>query len=132
MPFLSLPQITAQRRVPFVPAGRLLKEIEFQYPDVFSTEDLPLPESYHMHESAHVIAEHILKDVSADSANEQILKFLLAESFANTVDALAAAQVDDEVHAFFLKQNCYMQPRQAVSSAVVALTKLKVLTSSLT
>ena len=48
---------------------------------------------------------------------------MLAESFANTVDALACAQAADDIHYFFIKQNCYMHPRKKVAQAMANLTE---------
>lgn len=118
LPFHELPKILESKRIPFVPGARLMKDIEGRHPGVFNTDDVPVPESYHLHESAHVIAEHLLKDVKLVTQEEQILKFLLAESFANTVDALVWLFVDDNIHGFFLKQNSYMHPQKKVIQAI--------------
>jgi len=118
MPFCELPNIVAHKKVPYVPSARLMRKVEQNYPGVFTTEDMPLPESYHLHEAAHVIAEHFLKPLNEATPQEMILKAMLAESFANTVDALACTHAADEIHAFFIKQNCYMHPQEKVMHAM--------------
>jgi len=123
LPFHELPRIVEHKKIPYIPAARLMKNVERDHPGVFATQDMPMPESYHMHEAAHVIAEYFLKEVSLNGPQEKILKLILAESFANTVDALACVAASDDIHRFFLKQNCYMHPRQNVSQALGALTK---------
>lgn len=118
LPFNELPNILARREVPYVPSARLMKKVERGRPGTFAVEDLPMPESYHLHEAAHVIAEHFLKDIEPQNQQEQILKAILAESFANTVDALVCVHASDEIHDFFIKQNCYMHPQKKIALAM--------------
>jgi hypothetical protein len=118
LPFLELPKIVEQKKIPYVPSARLMKDVEKNHPDKFSSDDLPMPPSYHLHEAAHVIAEHFLKEVHLSNPQEKILKAILAESFANTVDAFACIAAGDEVHYFFIKQNSYMHPRKKVMQAM--------------
>lgn len=112
LPFYELDKIVETKRIPYVPHGRLLRELEAKRPGVFSIDDLPMPESYHMHEAAHVIAENLFTRVICRTDQEKILKIILCESFANTVDALACVFADDEEHQHYLKLNCYMSPDQ--------------------
>ncbi len=49
-----------------------MKDVEMSRPGVFATEDLPIPESYHLHEAAHVIAEHFLKSIKVTDSQEVI------------------------------------------------------------
>ncbi|MBX3021905.1 MAG: hypothetical protein KF799_09540 [Bdellovibrionales bacterium] len=123
LPFYELPKIVANKCVPYVPHARLMEGIERGRPDTFSTEDVPMPESYHLHESAHVIAEHFYKDVSLRTPQEKILKAILCESFANAVDAMACMPATDDIHRFFIKQNCYMHPRLKVMRAMTDLAE---------
>lgn len=122
LPFHELPRIVAEKRIPYVPSARLMKNVENARPEVFASEDLPMPESYHLHEAAHVIAEHFLKKITLGGSQEKILKAMLAESFANTVDALSCMAADDEIHYFFIKQNCYMHPQKTVIKAMNTLS----------
>lgn len=109
MPFHQLKKIESTKKIPFIPSGRLLEEIESQWPEVFSSDDISLPESYHLHESAHVVAHECFRSFQAHSPAEKVLKFLICESIANTVDALAWVDATSEEHRFFLDHNCYMK-----------------------
>ena len=112
LPFHELNNIVVTKRIPYVPHGRLLHELEQKKPGVFLIDELPMPESYHMHEAAHVIAESFFKDATLATSQEKIVKMILCESFANTADALACLFARTELHRFFLKLNCYMNPDQ--------------------
>lgn len=121
LPFHELPKIVESRKVPYVPAARLMRSVERGRPGIFTTDDVPMPESYHMHEAAHVIADHLFAKVKASGQQEAILKSMMAESFANTVDALAAVQAQDEIHRYFIKQNSYMHPQKKTQQAINSL-----------
>lgn len=110
MPFHQLGGIVARKTIPYVPSGRLLREVEGQRAGVLSSEDISIPESYHLHEAAHVIAEELFFGYQFEDPQEKILKTIVCESFANTVDAFACASVNSEEHSFFLAHNCYMYP----------------------
>lgn len=112
MPFHQLDKIVASKEVPFIPHGRLMKKVEDTHPGVFGLEHMPIPESYHMHESAHVIAHEACAKLKLTTPQDRILKAILCESFANTVDALACGYADSDIHRTFLKFNCYMQPTE--------------------
>jgi hypothetical protein len=123
LPFHDLPRIVETKEIPYVPSARLMKEIELSRPNTFMTEEMPMPESHHLHESAHVIAEHFFREVPLKGVQEQILKIILGESFANTVDALACMPATDEMHRFFIRQNGYMHPQQKIMRAMTRLTR---------
>lgn len=122
MPFHELGTIVKTKRIPYVPSAKLLEEIERQRPGAFRIEDLNVPESYHLHEAAHVIAENLFVDLRLTGERELIMKMLICESFANTVDALACAPFPgDDAHYYFLSKNCYMQPDEKRARAMVRL-----------
>ncbi len=110
MPFNQLDKILASKQVPFVPSARLMAEVELKHPMVFDLEQMPMPESYHLHESAHIVGEHCSLTLKVSHQEEKILKAILCESFANTVDALACVYAETEFHKVFLRLNCYMTP----------------------
>lgn len=111
LPLHSLSEITANKTIPYIPGGRLLQEVENKCPQVLTTEDLTIPESHQLHEAAHVIAEHLFqKGFAIENDQIKVLKTILCESFANTVDALPWIFVDSNQHRFFLEYNSYMQP----------------------
>lgn len=121
MPFFELPRIIERKEIPYVPAARLMSIVETDRPESFSIEDVAIPESYHLHEAAHVIAEHFLDDIKLSSPEEQILRSILAESFANTVDALACMFAVDDIHTLFIEKNSYMHPRKKIIRAMAAI-----------
>lgn len=123
MPFHELPRIIERKEIPYVPGARLMRSIESERPGIFNTEDVPIPESYHLHEAAHVVAEHFLTEIKPSDPEERILKSILAESFANTVDALACMFAVDDIHMFFIKQNSYMHPRKKIIRAMSNITE---------
>lgn len=123
MPFHALGDIVATKTIPYVPSGRLIKGVEEKRENALTTEDMSIPESYHLHEAAHVIAEHLFAGSRFTDPREKILKTIVCESFANTVDALACVFATDEVHQFFLQHNCYMHPSKKNVDVMVRLLK---------
>ena len=123
MPFHQLGQIVATKTIPYVPSARLLQKIEDTRANALSIDDLQIPESYHLHEAAHVVAEHAFNGYTFTDPQERILKAIVCESFANTVDALACASATDDTHRFFLKQNCYMHPDKKYVTVIAKLSK---------
>lgn len=110
LPFHELNKIVSEKNIPFVPNARMMQEIENKRANIFTTEQLQMPESYHLHEAAHVIADGLFQNTELKSHEEKILKAILCESFANTVDALACVYATTEMHQYFLVHNCYMNP----------------------
>lgn len=112
LPFQALGEIIACKKIPYVPAASLLFEIEEKRANVLNTDDITIPESHHMHEAAHVIAEYFFQNSQVNKSQEEILKSMICESFANTVDAIAWAYVEesDPYHGIFLNHQSYMHP----------------------
>lgn len=110
LPFNQLERIVASKQIPYVPHARLMSAVEARHPGVFDLQQMPMPESYHLHESAHVVAELCAAGLETSTQEARILRALLCESFANTVDALACGYAETEEHRVFLKLNCYMAP----------------------
>jgi hypothetical protein len=118
MPFQQLGEIVAKKKIPYVPSARLLRALENQRAGVLSIEDIAIPESYHLHEAAHVLADHSFAGETFTDPQQKILKALLCESFANTVDALVCVSIHSDIHQFLLQQNCYMRPEKKFVSAM--------------
>lgn len=111
LPFHELNKIVETKKIPYIASAKMLAELDSRRPHVLNLEDVEVPESYHLHESAHVIAEELFKNTELKNKEERLLKTILCESFANTVDALSCLHaVEDEMHLFFLQNNCYMKP----------------------
>lgn len=123
-PLFELHKIVETKNIPYVPGYRLLSNIEVSRPGLFTTEDAPLPESHHLHEAAHIIAADCFEGARFTSSQQRILRDVLCESFANTVDALACLPAaDDELHQFFLRPNCYMAPHEDDLALMLELRK---------
>ncbi len=121
LPFHELNKIIVSKNIPYVPSARMLQEIENQRPNVLTTAQLQPPESYHLHEAAHVIADSLFAKTLLQTKEEKILKAILCESFANTVDALACVYATSEMHQYFLVHNCYMNPDKEDLDAMLSL-----------
>ncbi len=123
LPFHQLGHIVANKIIPYVPARRLLQSVEDKRANALSIDDMHIPESYHLHEAAHVIAEEVFAGVEFSTPHQKILKFIVCESFANAVDAHACALVQDETHYIFMRQNSYMHPEKKSALVLRRLTK---------
>lgn len=121
MPFHELKHIVETKTIPFIPSAKLLQEIEDRRPETFDLEDLNIPESYHLHEAAHVITEYAFEGVQFKKDEEKILKSILCESFANSCDAMACAFASTPNHQFFIQQNSYMHPQKKNMDAILRL-----------
>lgn len=118
LPFNQLERILATKEIPYVPNARLLADVETRRPGVFDLARMPMPESYHLHESAHVIAEARCEALVLTAPEDRILKMILCESFANTVDAMACGYARTPLHQILLKLNCYMEPKATTIAAM--------------
>lgn len=110
LPFHELSKIVQTKTIPYVPSARMLIDVESRRPNIFTTDEFFPPESHHLHEAAHVIAEHVFAKVRLNTPEEKILKAIFCESFANTVDVLAYLPATTEIHRYLLSHNSYMKP----------------------
>ena len=94
MPFLSLPEILKQKKVPYFDNVTPIQYIEKTHPKKFRCEEIIKPKTNHvLHESAHCVAEEYLKKmvIKIDflSGEQNLtLKMIMAESFANTIESV--------------------------------------------
>jgi hypothetical protein len=123
MPFNALGEIVGTKTVPYIPSAKLLMVLEKVRANVLDVDDISVPESHHLHEAAHFIAEHVFSDFKPREAQDQILRAIVCESFANTIDALSCVWVDSEEHNFFLRYNCYMHPSKSNNAIMSRLIK---------
>lgn len=102
MPYLGLDDILENSRIFVVDNVSALREIERRRPGRFQWQDLPRPKAnYVLHESAHLLAERALGKAWEGGERTRLARLLLAESFANTLDAWAnLANGDPELRAF--------------------------------
>lgn len=118
LPLNQLDKIIAKKQIPYIPSARLMADVETTQPGVFDFQQMPIPGSYQLHEAAHFIADHCLLEAVTTTQDEKILKSILSEAFANTVDALACAEADSETHKIILRMNCYLAPNESIRRAV--------------
>ncbi len=123
MPFQQLGKIAETKTIPYIPNARLIQDVEDRRHGVLTIDDIHIPESYHMHEAAHLVAENFLNTNTFSNPQEKILKSMVCESFANTVDALSWISVKEDMHHFFLWQNCYMHPSSEETNAISQIVK---------
>ncbi len=94
MPYLSLPAILRDKRIPFFDNVTVLFDIEEKLPNRFFCDEIPMIKpNYCLHESSHCIADSVLQNISFEpeffSAEQaQVFKLIMAESFANSVESL--------------------------------------------
>jgi hypothetical protein len=113
LPLAALPEILARNKVPFHDNVTPLTRVSKSRAGQLQMSEFPAlrPTNYLMHESAHCIGASILgKELNFSGTNspEAVLKILMGESFANTVEALANAYVDSEVHSETMRLNSYL------------------------
>ena len=121
-PLFELHDIVESKKIPYVAGARMLATIEARRPGLFTTEDAALPESHQLHEAAHIIATNAFEGARFTSPQQKILRDILCESFANSVDALACLPAaEDELHEFFLRPNCYMAPHEDDLASMLSL-----------
>lgn len=114
LPYVSLKKILAAKKVPYFDNVSVLKEIEADHPQKFKCEELVrVKANYTLHESSHCVAEEYLKNLNFKvlpiSAESQIaFKLIMAESFANTTEALANVFNKTDAQKIFYELNTYV------------------------
>lgn len=104
----QLDRILLKKRIPMRFNTRLIEEVESKRGGKFILRDLPeLPKSYALHESAHCVADHLLKPLRTETLNKRLLKTLIGESFANAVEAIGSSLAITETHRIFFEFNSY-------------------------
>lgn len=111
-PLMSLDDIYSEKKVPVRNNIFWLEELN-KIPGLTLTElkKSELQFNYLFHESAHFIAHKILfgdcEMKAVPVTKESLLKILIGESFANTVESLAALYAEGEIGSYFLDANCH-------------------------
>lgn len=114
MPYLGLEKILADKKIPAIDNVSVLREIESRRPGRFQWSDLPqIKSNVLLHESAHGIAEDLLsrfKNLHAgNGVRPGVLRLIMAESLANTVEALANIAHATPEDRIFNEMNSYAQ-----------------------
>lgn len=107
-PLFILPRILESGIVPYVANGAVLRAILASRPKVkMLLDELRLvKENYVLHESAHVIADRLLRPLNLGP----VVRDVLAESFANMVESMGASFVHDGPHRTMYTMNSYGSP----------------------
>jgi hypothetical protein len=117
-PLMALDDLIAAKMVPYHPNFVWLEIMEKRSSGKFSLTELKgsgLKYNYVFHESAHLIAHSIffgstpLKRIPKTS--DSLLKILLGEAFANTVECMSSIFAAGAIGDYFLMANCHFQVR---------------------
>ncbi len=124
MPFLSLPEILKQKKVPYFDNVTPIQYIEKSYPKKFKCEEIIKPKTNHvLHESAHCIADEYLKEIHIKAhflSKEQTatLQMIMAESFANTIESVCNYWNTTAELRLFYEMNSYIIHYKKISQAL--------------
>ncbi len=112
-PLMSLDEVIAARRIPYrnnIYWVETLARASFTLTELKRSE---LQFNYLFHESAHCIAHAVLfgrKHLRELPKNAGVLlRVLMGEAFANTVECLSALHAEGEIEAYFLDANCHFR-----------------------
>jgi hypothetical protein len=106
LPLAALPIILREQRMVYIDNATPLGRVERRSPGMFLAEmGIRAISNAVLHESMHCIADRVLP--RAKTTRELVLRVLLAESVATTVDAFGVAYVRDDVHRIFHNYNSF-------------------------
>lgn len=117
-PLMSLDEIIRIKQVPYrvnFPWLEVLRDRGFTLTELKRSE---LQFNYIFHECAHFIAHDVLFKGAVPKNEDSLLKILVGEAFANSVECLASAFVEGEMEGYFLDANCHFRLNQAETKAV--------------
>jgi len=117
-PLLMIQDILDAKTVPYKDNAVTLRSISSRSPSLeMSVESLLslVNRNYLLHESAHCISYHMLASKLKttelrENKNTYVLVALLCESYANTIERLAAALATSPTHQIFYTMNSYIEP----------------------
>jgi len=109
-PLLVLPRILESGIVPYFDNADLLRQVVAARPaaKMMADEIRFAKSNYHMHESAHVIADRALQPLGLDG----VVQSALGESFANTVEAIGWAYASQDLHRSMYSINSYIAMKE--------------------
>jgi len=115
-PLMALDEVIAKKKIPYRKNFLWLPTLEKVAQKKFTLSEIKRSEiqlNYLFHESAHCIAHDVLfgskSILSVAKTKETLLKILIGESFANTVECLSAIYAEGELGFFFLEANCHFR-----------------------
>ncbi len=129
-PLMALDEVIERRKIPYRKNFLWLEKLERCAPKKFTLTEIKRSElqlNYLFHESAHCIAHSIFfgkKSMGLLPKNQDsVLKILIGESFANTVEAISAALVQGEIGSFFLDANCHFRSNEKEVAIILKFAK---------
>lgn len=123
LPLAALDAILKRKQIPYFDNVTVLREIENKSPGKFQIEELVhVKPNYVLHESCHCIADTALRKISAEAPGlspdqRRALALMMAESFANTVEALANVPNSTPELRFFHDSSSYIIHDRKTSNA---------------
>lgn len=114
LPLAALDAILKERKIPYFDNVSVLREIENKSPGKFQVEELVhVKANYVLHEACHCLADTALRGVRPGAPGlspeqRKALALMLAESFANAVEALANIPNTTPELRFFHESNSYI------------------------
>ncbi len=115
-PLMALDGVIEKRVIPYRDNASWLSLLEKNAPGRFTLTELKRSElrfNYVFHESAHCIAHSLFfgraRFSSLPKNADTLLKILLGEAFANTVECLSAIYAEGEMASYFLDGNCHFR-----------------------
>ncbi len=114
----ALQALLKSKKIPYLDNVSPLKSIEKRRPRLFDFDEIaPSVSNFILHESAHVVADSILRfndlqQLGLRSEQARALKMVMAEAFANTVEIVGNVSISSEVDRIFYRQNSYLVLRK--------------------
>jgi hypothetical protein len=118
-PLFCLQRMIDEGLVPYNDTTATLREISSANPTIVVSPKLLfslVKKNYVLHEAAHLVANQIVSHEDAfrsilcsTPAEQFVLKALTCESFANSVETIAAGLADSDTHYLFLLLNSYVE-----------------------
>ena len=117
-PYASLPQILKNKKIPYSDNVTVLREIESLHPKRFTCAELiKVKSNYTLHESSHCVADHYLEKITSGQYlnnlklspdSKKAFRFIMAESFANSVESFANIYNKQPEQRLFYELNSYV------------------------
>ncbi|MEK6772370.1 MAG: hypothetical protein AABY64_00395 [Bdellovibrionota bacterium] len=109
LPLSQLESVLEQKKIPYFDNVSVLKEIESRLKTGVFWDDISdnLKKNHVFHESCHAVIRSRASHLLTNQPQEKILKILLEESFSNTCELLAIADVNHSLHRIFFEWNSY-------------------------
>lgn len=127
-PYASLPQILKANKVPYSDNVTVLREIEKLHPKRFTCAELiKVKSNYTLHESSHCVADFYLEKITSGQYLSKInlqpdskkaFRFIMAESFANSVESIANVYNTQPEQRLFYELNSYVTHSKKINSSL--------------